>query len=258
MSIAHGGVGLKHVTRGVVEELELPLPPLAEQRRIAEVLDRAEALRAKRRAALAHLDTLTQAIFLDLFGDPFADRENPVRLGEVAEVLMGQSPPGSSYNTTGHGTPLLNGPTEFGERHPIAKQWTAIPTRLCETGDILFCVRGATAGRLNRADKTYCLGRGLAAIRPRKGVSTNKEFLFAVLDRYYDYLQAKGVGSTFININRDELEALPIPKAQHDKAEALARRVAAVEKLKTAHRASLAELDALFAALQHRAFRGEL
>ena len=53
-----------------LEELGIPLPPLAEQRRIAEVLDRAEALRAKRRAALAQLDSLTQSLFLDLFGDP--------------------------------------------------------------------------------------------------------------------------------------------------------------------------------------------
>ena len=53
-----------------IRQLEIPLPPLAEQRRIAEVLDRAEALRAKRRAALAQLDSLTQSLFLDLFGDP--------------------------------------------------------------------------------------------------------------------------------------------------------------------------------------------
>ena len=57
-------------------ESRIPLPPLSEQRRIAEVLDRAEALRAKRRAALAQLDSLTQAIFLDLFGDP-VDATNP-------------------------------------------------------------------------------------------------------------------------------------------------------------------------------------
>jgi type I restriction enzyme S subunit len=238
--------------------LQIPLPPLAEQLRIAEVLDKAEALRAKRRAALAQLDSLTQSLFLDLFGDPFAKRDSTVRLGEIAEVLMGQSPPGSSYNSKGSGTPLLNGPTEFGERYPIEKQWTIKPTRLCQTGDILFCVRGATAGRLNRADKVYCLGRGLAAIRPRQGMAANSDFLFAVLDRYYGYFQAKGVGSTFININRDELEALPIPNAQRHMADALARRVAAVEKLKTAQRAALAELDALFASLQHRAFRGEL
>ena len=59
----------------------IPLPPLAEQRRIAEVLDRAEALRAKRRAALAQLDSLTQSLFLDLFGDPAT---NPKGMADAA------------------------------------------------------------------------------------------------------------------------------------------------------------------------------
>ena len=63
-----------------IDNLEIPLPPLEEQRRIAEVLDKAEALRAKRRAALAQLDSLTQSLFLDLFGDPVANpRSWPLR-----------------------------------------------------------------------------------------------------------------------------------------------------------------------------------
>jgi type I restriction enzyme S subunit len=87
------------------------------------------------------------------------------RLGTQSIIVMGQSPPGESYNKNGIGIPLLNGPTEFGPEHPIEQQWTTHPTQLCQRGDILFCVRGATAGRLNVADKEYCLGRGVAAIR---------------------------------------------------------------------------------------------
>jgi len=128
---------------------------------------------------------------------------------------------------------LLNGPTEFGELCPTEKQWTTKPTRLCEVGDILFCVRGATAGRLNRADKVYCLGRGLAAIRPRREMAVNANFLFTMLDHYYEYFQTKGVGSTFINISRRELEDLPIPKVQNDKANIFSHRVEIIEKLKT-------------------------
>jgi type I restriction enzyme, S subunit len=67
---AHGGVGLKHVTRGMVDDLEIPLPPLAEQRRIASILDAADALRQKRRQALRLLDQLSQSIFIEMFGDP--------------------------------------------------------------------------------------------------------------------------------------------------------------------------------------------
>jgi type I restriction enzyme, S subunit len=252
------GATIKGIPRDVLTVLPVPLPPLPQQRRISAVLDRADILRVKRRAALARADSLIQALFFDLFGNPFRHGATSLRLGEVADVLMGQSPPGSSYNTNGLGTPLLNGPTEFGPRHPVAKQWTTAPTRLCQPGDVLFCVRGATAGRLNRADRVYCLGRGVAAIRPRSGAGINKEFLFTLLERYYDYFQTKGVGSTFINIGRDQLEDLPIPSAEPHKTEKLAQGFAAIEKLMVLHDTSDSALSALFASLQHRAFRGEL
>src|SRR4051812_27756515 len=86
-------------------------------------------------------------------------------LGDIAEIVMGQSPPGDTYNTEANGLPLLNGPAEFGKRFPTAVQWTTQPARLADDGDILFCVRGNTTGRINIADRVYCIGRGLAAIR---------------------------------------------------------------------------------------------
>ncbi len=67
---SHGGVGLKHITKGKLEATQIPLPPLPEQRRIAAILDKADALRAKRREAIAKLDQLLQSVFLDMFGDP--------------------------------------------------------------------------------------------------------------------------------------------------------------------------------------------
>jgi type I restriction enzyme S subunit len=77
-----------------LERIRIPVPSLAEQRRIAEVLDRADALRAKRRASLAQLDFLTQSFFLDLFGDPVRnDREWPTgRVSELCELVRGSSP----------------------------------------------------------------------------------------------------------------------------------------------------------------------
>ena len=90
--VARGVGGAQpNISQGIVKQLAVPLPLLPEQRRIAEVLDRAEALRAKRGAALAQLDTLTQSIFLDMFGDPATNPKGwPVlRVGEVAEVQGG-------------------------------------------------------------------------------------------------------------------------------------------------------------------------
>lgn len=132
------------------------------------------------------------------------------KLGDNATIVMGQSPPGESYNKEGIGAPLLNGPTEFGTHHPTAKQWTTSPTKVCKSGDVLFCVRGATAGRLNVADKAYCLGRGLAAIRPKPG-KLDRAFLLHTLANGYTSFQARGVGSTFINISSRELASFAIP-----------------------------------------------
>lgn len=86
-------------------------------------------------------------------------------LGDVAEVIMGQSPKGNSYNRDGNGLPLINNPTEFTKKHPIKVQWTTEPTKLCKPLDLLLCVRGSSTGRMNIANDEFCLGRGVAAIR---------------------------------------------------------------------------------------------
>jgi type I restriction enzyme S subunit len=145
------------------------------------------------------------------------------KLHEQAEIVMGQSPPGSSYNTDGLGLPLLNGPTEFGPVHPLERQWTTAPTKICKPGDILFCVRGATAGRINVADKEYCLGRGLAAVRARPDRFENR-FLQYVLSAGYARFQHQGVGSTFINISNEMLSNFDVPLMGLDEQ----RRVAAI------------------------------
>lgn len=87
-----------------------------------------------------------------------------VALGEVATIVMGTSPKGTTYNHEGIGSPLLNGPTEFGEIHPRCTLYTTDSKKECQIGDLIFCVRGST-GRMNWADQTYSLGRGVCSIR---------------------------------------------------------------------------------------------
>lgn len=165
-------------------------------------------------------------------------------LGKQTVIVMGQSPSGESYNRDGKGVPLLNGPTEFGPEHPIEQQWTTAPTKLCAEGDILFCVRGATAGRLNIADKEYCLGRGVAAIRPIQGISDNR-FLFHVLKNGYARFQARGVGSTFININRDDISAFPFPLVPLPEQRRIAAILDQAEALRAKRRQALARTNTL-------------
>lgn len=130
-------------------------------------------------------------------------------LKEIAEIEMGQSPSGDTCNSNGQGIPLLNGPTEFGARNPIAVQYTIDAKRLSRPNDILFCVRGSTTGKMNWSDKKYAIGRGLAAIRHKKG-DNYRYFIRGIIDHNLELLLASATGSTFPNISRNQLEELEI------------------------------------------------
>jgi type I restriction enzyme S subunit len=128
------------------------------------------------------------------------------RLGDVAEIIMGQSPKGDSCNKDVRGMPLLNGPTEFGLYYPIPVQYTIDPKKFSEKGDILFCVRGST-GRMNFADRKYAIGRGIAAIR---GKQNNTKFCKYVIDYYLNDLLNITTGSTFPNLSKNDLNNFEI------------------------------------------------
>ena len=140
------------------------------------------------------------------------------KLSEVAEIIAGQSPQGEFYNDEGVGTPMLNGPTEFTDEYPIPVQWTKKVTKLCKKGDILFTVRGSSTGRMNFADQEYCIGRGLAAIRPKH--DGNIQFLYYTLTRISEMIlaEAKGAGTTFPNVSRGDLlkKVILIPTNQNE------------------------------------------
>lgn len=126
-----------------------------------------------------------------------------VQLGEVCEVVMGQSPPSLTYNTAGDGLPFFQGKADFGEIFPNTRVYCSQPARIAELGDILISVR-APVGPTNLARQRCCIGRGLSALRPSKHIDT--AFLFYFLRFYEPQLAKLGLGSTFAAINRDDLE----------------------------------------------------
>ncbi len=144
-------------------------------------------------------------------------------LGNCGEIIMGQSPPGTSYNRSGVGSPLINGPTEFTELHPVKVQWTTQPARFCLPGDLLICVRGSSTGRTNYADEIYAIGRGVAAIRAKADNDT-QYLSYKVVSGVSDLLAA-ATGSTFPSVDgasfRKLLVLLPPPAEQRAIAEAL-------------------------------------
>ncbi|MER9937116.1 restriction endonuclease subunit S [Mesorhizobium sp. M0088] len=124
------------------------------------------------------------------------------RLDDIANIHMGASPKGDTYNEEGIGTPLANGPVEFGDYFLIKRKWTTSPTRLSQYGDYIICVRGSTTGRRVFADGVYCLGRGVAAIRGRDG---QQDFVNATIDTFIDVLLQKTTGSVFPNLSGDDI-----------------------------------------------------
>ena len=130
-------------------------------------------------------------------------------LGEVAHIEMGQSPDGDSCNDDGDGIPLIGGPADLGLEFPQSTRWTNSPTKLCKPGDIIVCVR-ATIGEPRWADGIYCLGRGVAGIRPVDKYLLPK-FLFFIIEGNEQILQNQGTGTTFKTISKQHLASIQVP-----------------------------------------------
>ena len=273
------GANINNLKSEHLDDLLLPLPPLPEQRRIAAILDQADALRAKRREALAQLDNLTQSIFIEMFGDP---RENDrgwskASIGSlVSDMRGGASLEPDDFIETGF--PVLhkgaikpNGGLAF---DPKKRPFTAVeyaaarPQNRINRDFIAVTLRdlvpsGPSIGlaadlRFGPFDE-YLLAQGAYGFRVASERLT-EAFLVQLsnMPTFRLVLRQNAVGSTQIHIRTPIYLAIEIPVPPMGLQQTFATRVQAVEALKTTHRAALTELDALFASLQHRAFSGQL
>lgn len=172
-------------------------------------------------------------------------------LGEIAEIDMGQAPPGDSYNGEGNGIPLIAGASDFGDLTPRPTRHTNAPTKVSRTGDIILCIR-ATIGDLNLSDQPYCLGRGVAGLRP-KPKRLNHRFLWRALEANADNLRSRGRGATFLQVSKSDIANLeitlpPLDEQKRiagilDQADALCRlRAQALDKLNTLGQAIFHEM----------------
>lgn len=133
-----------------------------------------------------------------------------VKLGEenVAEVILGQSPPSSAYNGTGHGLPFFQGKADFGLLNPIPRVWCDAGQKFAKAGDVLMSVR-APVGDVNVALGDCVIGRGIAAIRA--GIRSDPWFLYFALAYSKPILESRATGSTFASVNKATLVDLDIP-----------------------------------------------
>lgn len=178
------------------------------------------------------------------------------KLGEVCEVISGQSPEGKYYNTDGQGTPFYQGKKEFSFKYiGEPTMWTTAETKIATKGDLLMSVR-APVGDVNFATQRLCIGRGLAAIRTKEEI--DKEYLFYYLVGKKSCIKGKeGVG--FASINRKEIMDIGIQypedlSAQHSIVSHLDSLSSTIRKLEELQQKTLAECDALKQAMLREVF----
>ncbi|MDD2600537.1 MAG: restriction endonuclease subunit S [Kiritimatiellae bacterium] len=248
-----------------VFKIKIPLPPLDEQKRIAAILDAADALRAKRRESLAQLDALIQSTFLEMFGDPVTNPKGWEEkfLGKLGSLdrgvskhrprnepsLLGGSHPliqtGDVSRSNGYIRSFTSTYSDLGLKQskmwPVGTLCITIAANIADTGILTFeaCFPDSVVGFLSKEKGRAEYVQGL--------------FLF-----FREVLERKAPQVAQKNINLKTLRSLPVPLPPLDLQHHFAVIVEFIEKQKALQRAHLAELDTLFAALQQRAFNGEL
>lgn len=235
---------LNYLSKGAVQKclfisdlkkLEIDFPEITIQQKIAKVLSDLDAKIEVNNKINAELEAMAKTLydywfvqfdFSDANGKPYKSsggkmvyneelkREIPdgwevVNLSNIANITMGQSPPGESYNEEKNGTVFYQGCTDFGNRFPTIRKYTTSPTRFAKQGDILLSVR-APVGTMNISKEDCCIGRGLASLNSKDNCIA---YLFGVMVNLKQIFDRRNVnGTTFGSITKDDLFSLKVIK----------------------------------------------
>lgn len=203
-----------------IEQIKIKLPPLPVQRRIAQVLGRYDALIENYAAQIRTLEAVANNLYREWFvrhrinGCELPIDENTklsvgweqVKLKDFVEMNFGQSPSSEFYNETGDGLPFHQGVGTYGSRFPKHEVYCSVTGKIAEKGDVLFSVR-APVGRLNIADRKLIIGRGLAALKHKKG---SNSFLFYLLQEVFSKEDMIGNGAIFAAVSKSEFEEVKV------------------------------------------------
>lgn len=235
------GSTIKHLTGVGLKQVEFEYPSLAIQNQIAAVLSSIDQKIEINNRINTELEAMAKTLYDYWFvqfdfpfdfaqgapdenGKPYKSsggkmlyskelkREIPAgwevkELHQIANITMGQSPEGSSYNEAGKGIVFFQGSTDFGMRFPNIRQYTTEPSRLAKAGDILLSVR-APVGTMNIADIDCCIGRGLAALNSKDGFDAYLFYVMEYFKRLFDRRNSEG--TTFGSITKNDLFSLQV------------------------------------------------
>ncbi len=263
-------VTIKHASKSI-PHIKIPLPPLQEQKSIAYVLSTVQEAKEKSERTIKSLKELKKSMMKHLFTYgvvPFDEldkvelKETEIgkmpkewqikKLGDIANLVMGQSPAGDTYNKEGKGIPFLQGKAEFGATSPTHIKYTSKPSKIAKKGSILLSVR-APVGAINIANIDYCIGRGLASLSME-----NNLFLFYLLDYFKPSIEKEGTGSTFKAISKPNLKNIRVFLPSSMEQEQISLILSSIDEKIESEENKKEAIEQLFMSLLHNLMTGKV
>jgi type I restriction enzyme, S subunit len=270
------GATFKELSKAIISRVEIPLPPIDQQKRIAAILDKAEELRRLRRQSIEQLDILSRSIFIEMFGNPvtnekgwkFTKVSNFVAGFETGKSIVAEDieDPTSIYHVL-KVSAVTSLEYKAEESKAVPNDYIPPKSHFVCNGDLLF-------GRANTSEligaTAYVFETPQNLLLPdkiwrfiwHKPPQANPLFVWFMFRhpkfRYEVGKRATGTSGSMKNISQEKVLSMTVGLPPLILQQEFAQRIEAIEHLKSQHRESLAQLDKLFASLQHRAFRGEL
>ena len=245
---------------GEIENMKVLAPQeLKDRRRIAEILEKVDALRSKRRAGLAKLDTLTQSIYLEMFGDPTTNPKGwpMAALRGLGRVTTGRTPPSAKKGMFNGAIPFIT-PGDLESDQPIKRTVTnagAEASRTVDAGATLVCCIG-TIGKIGRSTVRSAFNQQINAVE--WGLSIHAEYGFSVMRFFKPKIVSWGSSTTLPILKKSSFEQIKIPVPPLTVQREFALQVERVERARATHLVALSKSNELFNSVQQVAFRGDL
>lgn len=265
------GATFKEVSKAVVERIEIPVPPLEEQKRIAAILDQADELRRKRQRALDRLNQLGQAIFIEMFGDKINSVATKITIGDVSErVTKGESPKWQGHSYVDDGALFVTS-ENVGWGELLSKEPKFVPMEFhlgklrrskLQSGDILINLVGASIGRACIFESEFGeanINQAVAVVTLTDGPLLSAYLLAYLLSPWgQEQILGSRVEGARANISLTDVRNFEFYIPPTEQLSRFVESVAGVARSCASARNALAAHADLFTSLQHRAFRGEV
>lgn len=249
------GATMPSINTKFMGEVPIVYPAIEVQKKIAGILSTLDDKIELNRRINENLQEQAQALYAHMFIHNVSDQWAEGVLSDVADITMGQSPKGDTYNEDGVGTVFFQGRGEFGFRFPTRRLFTTAPKRMAQSNDVLMSVR-APVGDLNVAYESCCIGRGLGAIRSKDG---HQSFvLYTVFSLREKLDMFNGEGTVFGSINRDALNTMPIVIPTKEEMDRFEEIVAPIDTTIRNNYEEICHLEAIRDSLLPRLMSGEL